>query len=323
MAGSGKYGLRLRRCGRQVINDPGLMGAPTLEAATDLTVLAEDADLLEAALQFAADGFRVIPLHNPDPDHSSRCSCHRSGCVSVGKHPRTQHGVKHATNDHEAIRGWWSMWPNANIGIATGDGLVVLDVDPRHDGDSSLDDIEAEHGEIVTRVARTGGGGFHLYLQGNLPARGAFRPGLDLKAAGGYVISPPSKHFSGLRYSWVDRGEGIRVVPEWLAKIVKPPRSEKTGAARSHVYNPNAPRPPWYVRAAIISECENLAASSDGDRNNALNRAAYSLSRFVRSGEAQAGPLIEALRISAGHAGLGDHEIDATIESAFRARGVA
>ena len=118
----------------------------------------------------------------------------------------------------------------------------------------------------------------------------------------------------------------MRVVPGWLRRIVKPPRSEKAGA-RSHVYglghNPNAPHPPWYVRAAIVAECENLAGTSEGDRNNALNRAAYSLSRFVKSGEAQAGPLIEALRMSAGHAGLGDHEIDATIESAFRAQGVA
>ena len=300
----------------------GGISPPTFDVATDVTVPTEDADLLETALRLAEGGFRVLPLHTPDSDHPSGCSCHRSKCGSAAKHPRTQHGVKDATADEKEIRRWWSSSPDANIGIATGDGLVVLDVDPRHDGDSSLEELEAEYGEIVTRSAWTGGGGIHLYLQGDLPARGAFLPGLDLKAAAGYVVAPPSLHISGQRYTWVDRGEGIRVVPEWLAKIVKPPRSEKTGAARSHVYDPNAPRPPWYVRAAIVSECENLAASSEGDRNNALNRAAYSLSRFVRSGEAQAGPLIEALRISAEHAGLGDHETDATIDSAFRAKGV-
>ena len=118
------------------------------------------------------------------------------------------------------------MWPDANIGIATGDGLVVLDVDPRHDGDTSLEKLEAEYGEIVTRSVRTGGGGLHLYLHGDLPSRGAFLSGLDLKAAGGYVVAPPSLHVSGQRYTWVDRGEGIRVVPDWLTKIVRASRSQ-------------------------------------------------------------------------------------------------
>ena len=200
------------------------MSGPTNHSATGVAVLAEDPDLMKAALQLAADGLRVLPLHSPDPDH--RCSCHRAGCESVGKHPRTQHGVKDASTDDGTIRRWWGMWPDANIGIATGDGLVVLDVDPRHDGDSSLETLEAEHAQIITRSAWTGGGGLHLYLQGDLPARGAFLPGLDLKAAGGYVVAPPSKHASGRQYSWVDVGEGIRVVPDWLAKIVNSATSQ-------------------------------------------------------------------------------------------------
>ena len=185
-------------------------------------------DLLEAALQLAESGFRVLPLHSPDPDHG--CSCRGPDCESVAKHPRTQHGVKDASTDPEVIRRWWRLWPGANLGIATGDGLVVLDVDPRHAGDDSLQELEDEHGEIVTRTVYTGGGGTHLYLQGDLPARGAFRTGLDLKAAGGYVVAPPSLHGSGRRYEWVDRGEGIRVVPDWLTKIVRASKSPNGGA---------------------------------------------------------------------------------------------
>ena len=187
--------------------------------------MAEDIDLLEEALQLAEDGFRIIPLHTPDPTHASGCSCRRSECNSVGKHPRTANGVKDATLDEKEIRRWWATWPDANIGIATGGGLVVLDVDPRHDGDSSLEALEGEYGEIVTRSVRTGGGGLHLYLQGDLPSRGAFRPGLDLKAEGGYVVAPPSLHVSERQYKWMDRGEGIRVVPDGLARIVRGSRS--------------------------------------------------------------------------------------------------
>ncbi|MCH7837817.1 MAG: bifunctional DNA primase/polymerase [Chloroflexi bacterium] len=189
-------------------------------------------EVLEAALQLADSGFRIIPLHSPDPEHSSGCSCRdQRGCESVAKHPRTMHGVKDASSDEATIRRWWGLWPEANIGIATGDGLVVLDVDPRHDGDSSLQELEDEHREIVTLAAHTGGGGTHLYLQGDLPSRGAFLDGLDLKSAGGYVVAPPSVHASGRRYAWVDRGEGIRVVPDWLAGIVNASKS-KNGAAR-------------------------------------------------------------------------------------------
>ena len=64
-------------------------------------------DLLEAALQLAESGFRVLPLHSPDPDHG--CSCRGPDCESVAKHPRTQHGVKDASTDPEVIRRWWRL----------------------------------------------------------------------------------------------------------------------------------------------------------------------------------------------------------------------
>jgi len=51
--------------------------------------------------------------------------------VPGGKRPLTDHGVKDATTDEATIRGWWARWPDANIGIATGHGLVVIDVDRR------------------------------------------------------------------------------------------------------------------------------------------------------------------------------------------------
>lgn len=53
-----------------------------------------------AALEFASNGFFVLPLHTPGP---GGCSCRRD-CDSNGKHPRTEHGVKDATTDPEAIR---------------------------------------------------------------------------------------------------------------------------------------------------------------------------------------------------------------------------
>src|SRR4051794_1088253 len=83
--------------------------------------------LLVAAKTYAERGWRVFPLHEAP---NGVCSCRQaSACQSAGKHPRTRHGVKEATTYFQTIEGWWSKWPSANVGVATGSGLVVVDVD--------------------------------------------------------------------------------------------------------------------------------------------------------------------------------------------------
>ena len=123
-----------------------------------------DNPLLDAALSYAARGWRVFPCHSI---RGGRCSCSNSinvRCAAVppspGKHPRTAHGCKDATTDAQQIRDWWTSWPDAHVAIATGaeSGLVVLDVDPRHGGDDSLAELETKHGKADTVEALTGSG---------------------------------------------------------------------------------------------------------------------------------------------------------------------
>ena len=176
-------------------------------------------NLVAEALRLAASGIPVVPCHTPQPDGT--CSCHNPDCESVGKHPRSFHGVKDATTDADTISRWWHMWPDANLGIATGGGFAVLDIDPRNGGDESLERLEAQQGEIVTKTVRTGGGGLHLYLRSaaDLPNR-TIAPGIEVKSKGLLVIAPPSLHVSGEIYEWIDTGEGIQVVPDWLVDLV-------------------------------------------------------------------------------------------------------
>ena len=56
----------------------------------------------EAALDYASRGLAVLPLN---PDNT----------------PMTETGVKDATTDPKVIKAWWELWPNANVGIATGE----------------------------------------------------------------------------------------------------------------------------------------------------------------------------------------------------------
>src|SRR5690606_215593 len=111
-----------------------------------------------------------------------------------------------ATTDPAAIRAWWSSWPRADIGIATGaeSGIIVLDVDPKKGGDLSLVRLVERDGPIVyVAHVHTGGHrpGDHYYLahpggrvKNGTNAFGDDFPGLDVRGDGGFVVAPPSLH---------------------------------------------------------------------------------------------------------------------------------
>jgi len=192
--------------------------------------------MVEYALGYAKRGWRVFPLHTA---HEQGCSCGHDDCSSVGKHPRTRNGVKDATTDREQIQGWWQHWPDANIGIATGQGLYVVDVDCNKDG--SIFDIGLEQDDLETLVksltVRTGSGGYHFYLSYDpalwLPNTASkLGPAIDTRGEGGYVVAPPSRNGHG-RYCWLQ--EGTRRVqplpPALLAKLSPAPRPQEHSSA--------------------------------------------------------------------------------------------
>jgi len=197
---------------------------------------------LAAALAYARRGWRVFPCHTPVPPRrvgfgSSAvicCSCGSSKCTypgNAGKHPRTAHGFKDAATDERQIRAWWSQWSGANIGIATGDGLVVVDVDPRHQGDKTLAQHERKNSPIPDDAkAISGSGGPHFYL--TLPkgiviasvtggVGKGLGEGIDVKADNGYVVAPPSLHASGKRYRWATGRMPTKIppAPDWIVKL--------------------------------------------------------------------------------------------------------
>ncbi len=180
-------------------------------------------DLKASALGYAGAGMAVFPLHSVD---AGRCTCGRTDCDGPGKHPRTNAGFKDSTTDPEVIEGWWKKNPDANIGIRTGGGLVVLDVDPEHGGDDSLHELEREHGQLpATKECLTGGGGRHLYYEasGNFRnSAGKLGPGLDIRGDGGFVVAPPSLHISGNRYVWEVTSFEVEkaAMPDWLEALL-------------------------------------------------------------------------------------------------------
>ena len=178
----------------------------------------EEPENLQAAFRYASQGKAVFPLWEI---YCDVCSCGDSDCSKPGNHPRTPHGYQDATTDLMQVWRWWREWPGANIGIATGDGFVALDVDPRNGGDQSLARLEKAYGPLPETVeSLTGGGGRHLLfaVNGQRLRNCDVGPGLELKALGGYVLVPPSNHISGRRYEWKRSPADMdfEPLPDWV-----------------------------------------------------------------------------------------------------------
>ena len=194
-------------------------------------------DPLDNALDHASRGWRVFPCAEPA---MNGCACwRRKDCDDPGKHPRIKGWADEATTNEAKIKGWWSKWPQANVGLLTGEpsGVVVLDVDPRHGGDDSLLDLEQVHGVLpATPISLTGGGGTHYFFAHpgeELRNRAGLlgHPGLDLRGDGGFIIAPGSRHASGKRYEWEASAHPddtpVVPLPAWLLDALK--TSERNG----------------------------------------------------------------------------------------------
>jgi hypothetical protein len=164
-------------------------------------------DKLTAALEYIVEGFKVFP-------------------VSIDKTPLTPHGLKDATQTQQGVRGYWTKYPDAGIGIVT-DNLIVLDFDAKSGGLESRDTLEKKYGLPQTRIHGTGGGGFHYIYKNpngtkvkNATNLGGY-PGFDVRGNGGYIVAPPSLHESGNTYMVYDYSP-IVPAPAWFFKLVAP-----------------------------------------------------------------------------------------------------
>jgi len=193
------------------------------------------------------------------------------------------------------------------VGLATGSGLLVLDVDAKNSGDDALDDLQVKRGKLPSTVeCLSGGGGRHLYLKYcGIEVRnsaGKLGLGLDVRADGGYVLVPPSMHASGNSYRWELSsriGEvSIAPAPDWLLALIRGPSpSEKTA------------RPPseWveFVRGPIV----------EGGRNDSLARLAGHLFRIRRLDPTLAAEFVHVVNEARCRPPLAIDEVQAILES--------
>jgi hypothetical protein len=282
---------------------------------------------LEAALGYAARGIPVYPVHWPrllPGGVSLACSCPRgSSCDRPAKHPLVRHGIHDATCDPAKLERWWSRWPAANLGLATGVVFDALDVD----GPAGLAALQQLAGAVGLRLlgplVATGGGGWHSWFGptglGNRPPRGLAH--LDWRGKGGAVLAPPSRHVSGGTYRWVralDRAP-LPEVPAALRALLEPVPRTTTGPARTA--QPSEGGHP-YGRTVLAAELAALGRATPGHRNHTLNQTAFKVYRYVASGVLNDEDVTAAFTDAALAIGLDPAEIGRTLASA-RTAGLA
>jgi putative DNA primase/helicase len=163
-------------------------------------------------------GWHIFPIFGMK---DGKCQCHKEHlCPHPGKHPIEKGGYKEASNDPEKIKAWQEKYPGCNWAVAAGEksGLIVLDIDKRNGGFSSIDEFELPE----TAQVHTGGDGSHYYFKytDHIPKTVLNAlPGVDIISNKFSVILPPSLHKSGKEYQWL-----LDQAP-WEIELSPPPKT--------------------------------------------------------------------------------------------------
>lgn len=160
--------------------------------------------LHSAALWYAEMGLHIFALRPLSKMPPGKCSaCKETDCRGPEACGHDQcHGVKDATTDAARINAWWTKTPNANIGIACGRMVDVVDIDGLEGQRSRSEHWDSNFAKIdddcVAKVLTPRPGGMHLYVPATGDGNGAHLfPGVDYRGLGGYVVAPPSVNEQG------------------------------------------------------------------------------------------------------------------------------
>lgn len=177
------------------------------------------------------------------------------------------------------------------VGVRTGHGFCVLDVDPG----------AAQEWFLISRyphtpICRTPRGGLHVYLAapdtlGN--SAGKLAEHVDIRGKSGQAV---------IYEDWVVPPETpIAEMPtEWLETLLSAVTAEKKGMA------------------ALLRESKSVRQAAEGTRNDTLNRAAFNLGQLVKSGALDELTVRSELESAGLAVGLEHEEVLRTIESGMR-----
>lgn len=257
-----------------------------------------------------------------------------------GKRPRIPkkdggHGFLDATTDPDQIRQWWEKYPQANIGVATGEksGFIVIDVDidteKGKDGSIELAELERQLGDLPDGPRQlTPRGGTHYlfknpagyYVQNSeggevnktTGEKTGLAEGIDVRGNGGYIAVAPSprKDQDGKEYQWDIGAQPIDTpLPDlptaWLEHMVA------CGIAKRSSTTPPGELEQRGQRFALPGKIKA------GQRNGTLFKYACSL-RAQNYPEDRLAQMVMAVNLDRCDPALDDAEVQTIIASVMR-----
>jgi hypothetical protein len=272
-----------------------------------------DNSMVAAAMNYAARGWKVVPVHGIGPN--GKCSCGNEECPSPGKHPRLRNwaGAAIAATEDD-IAGWGDAFKGpSNIGILLGPASGVIDIETDSiEGAEALRKLIGEEG--ITPTWGSSRGQHRLFKWGpHLPdVQKVCIGGIEMRIGGGGAqtqsIAPMSRHHSGAQYLWIpglspDEVE-VADVPQSLLDMM----FEVAGA--------NGAKTP----ARVILD----KGAVKGDRHNALLRFAVRVAMGIRQPTQTAQQdvlwIVESVNEKKCSPPLPKHEVDAIVRYAIDAR---
>ena len=205
-------------------------------------------------------------------------------------------GFYGASTDPQLVLSWLRQYPRAQWAVRTGEkppgaGIVVIDVDPEHDGFVTLALLIGPKIPEVPRATSPSSGGLHLHYlsprpgifstvgQGGRQRRG-LGPGLDVKANLSQCHVPGPAAVT--RYHW-DPEFNLHTCPLLPLPLALTP----TEIPDQEDNQPVSPRRPIgsaevnYVEAAIRNACQRIRAAVPGEQRPTLNGETLAIARYV------------------------------------------
>jgi hypothetical protein len=274
-------------------------GGPAEQASSHTPEHTQHIIRRDRALALAAKSVPVFPCRNLPGNADD-------------KKPHTLHGFKDASTDPAIIARWWRQWPDALIGVPTGEHFVVLDLDlAKHV--QALKWYDDNRDRLPrTRIHVTRSGGRHLLFKPHPAIKNStskIERGVDTRGIGGYCIWWPAEGLPVLH------GGNVTEVPEWLAELMQPRRPKlELIVNRSPIRRGN----PSKKLEGIL---RRMSEAREGERNSLLFWCAKRVRDMVACGEldrAEYRTAFQDLTAAAVASGLTHSEVERTFLGAMK-----
>lgn len=181
-------------------------------------------------------GLPVIPLCAHD--HKGYSERHKATCNCPGKVPITKAWQTHEETTRQQVVSWIKEFGNINIGLPLGhvSGFIGIDVDGAA-GEGMLEELSG--GDVPDTWEFSTGAGRRLMYQipVGMNTKKFVNTGdgdheeCSILAFGQQTVMPPSIHFTGHVYEWIDGHSpedlDCELAPQWLLELVREDKPTK------------------------------------------------------------------------------------------------